>query len=99
MRAPVDFWEQTVTTPLLCERYRLLSERRRLAIELQQLSARMEFVSPGEARLWHGKREALSRRLCPAPQRATLDVLWRDVQQLTALLVAASKRWVSLGGP
>jgi hypothetical protein len=99
MRAPAGFWEQTVTTPLLCERYRLLSERRRLVLELGQLEARMARVSPGDARLWAGKREALSDRLCPRPHRATLDVLRRDVRALASLVVGASRRWVALGAP
>ncbi len=99
MRAPIGFWEQTVTTPLLCERYRLLSERRRLVLEVQHLAARMARVSPGDGRIWDGKREALLRRLEPAPHRASLEVLWRDVRALTDLLVAASRRWVALGAP
>ena len=99
MRAPSGFWEQTVTTPLLCERYRLLSERRRLVLEVQHLAARMARVSPGDGRVWDGKREALLRRLEPAPNRASLEVLWRDVRALTDLLVAASHRWIALGAP
>lgn len=99
MRATVGFWEQTVTTPLLCERYRLLSERRRLALELEQLATRMGRVSPGDARIWSGKRTALLSQLSDAPNRATLDVLWRDVRALSTALVAASRRWVALGAP
>ncbi len=99
MRATIGFWEQTVTTPRLCERYRLLSERRRLALELEQLATRMGRVSPGDASIWREKRASLLTHLCDAPHRATLDVLWRDVQMLSAALVAASRRWVALGAP
>ena len=99
MRATVGFWEQTVTTPLLCERYRLLSERRRLTQELEQLATRMGRVSPGDGHIWSGKRAALLTQLSAAPHRATLDVLWRDVRALSTALVAASRRWVALGVP
>ncbi len=99
MRATGGFWETTVTTPLLCERYRLLSDRRRLERELDQLATRMSWVSPADGRLWSGKRAALLERLCAAPNRASLEELWRDVRALSTLLVSASRRWKALGAP
>jgi hypothetical protein len=99
MRATGGFWETTVTTPLLCERYRLLSDRRRLERELDQLASRMAQVSPADGRLWSSKRAALLERLCAAPNRASLDELWRDVHALSALLVNATRRWAALGAP
>ena len=99
MRATGGFWEATVTTPLLCERYRLLSERRRLLLEIEQVATRMGQASPGDGRIWAAKREALLGRLCDAPNRASLDMLWHDVHALSALLVSACRRWLTLGAP
>jgi len=94
-----SFWQQSVTTPLLCERYRLLSELRRLPLELMRLEARLAQVSPGEARRWRFRREALIEKLCPAPHHEMIEVLWGDVQALYRLLMAVSQRWVALGSP
>jgi len=99
MQTPNSFWQQPVTTPLLCERYRLLSELRRLPLELGRLEARLAQVSPGEARRWRYRREALTERLRTAPQHETLEVLWADVQVLYRLLMTVSQRWVALGSP
>jgi hypothetical protein len=99
MQTPGSFWQQTVTTPLLCERYRLLCERRRLPLELMRLEARLALVSPAEARRWRSRREALGETLSASPQNEPLEVLWDDIQALYKLLMAASRRWVALGSP
>lgn len=94
-----SFWQQAVTTPLLCERYRLLSELRRLPLELMRLEARLAQVSTGEARRWRFRREALMEKLCPAPHHEMIEALWEDVQALYRLLMVVSQRWVELGSP
>lgn len=99
MQSSNRFWQQPVTTPLLCERYRLLSELRRLPLELMRIEARLAQASPGEAQRCRYRREALTERLHASPQHETLEVLWADVQALYRLLMAASQRWVALGSP
>lgn len=99
MQTSQSFWQQPVTTPLLCERYRLLSELRRLPLELMRLEARLESVSSGEARRWRYRREALTDKLRTAPQHETIEVLWADVQALYRLLITVTQRWVALGSP
>lgn len=99
MHASHGFWQQTVTPPLLCERYRLLAELRRLPLELMRLEERIARVSPAEVRRWRYRREAVMEGLATAPQQERLEVLWRDVQALYRLLTALSKRWVALGCP
>jgi hypothetical protein len=99
MQTPGSFWQQTVTTPLLCERYRLLCERRRLPLEVMRLEARLALVSPAEARRWRYRREELTEKLSTSPQNEPLEVLWDDVQALYRLLMATSQRWVALGSP
>ena len=99
MRATEGFWTETITTERLCERYRLLSERRRLVGDLARIEARIAGVAPARARRWERRRAQLEATLCPAPNHATLDTLWRDQRALTALLAAASRAWLDVGAP
>jgi hypothetical protein len=94
-----EFWSQSVTTPLLCERYRLLMDRRRVQGELERLEARIALRSPALAEMLERRREALAAALSPMPNQAPVEALQRDVQKLYALLTEAARRWVGLGCP
>ncbi|TVR91900.1 MAG: hypothetical protein EA416_08605 [Trueperaceae bacterium] len=99
MRATEGFWNQVITTERLCERYRLLSERRRLAGELVRIETRIASVAPALARLAQRRRLQLEPTLCAAPNLATVDRLWRDQRALTTLLARASRDWLDAGAP
>jgi hypothetical protein len=94
-----EFWGQSVTTPLLCERYRLLVDRRRAQGELERLEARIASRAPALARQLERRRETLAAALSPTPNQASVDALQRDVQRLYALLCEAARRWEALGCP
>lgn len=99
MRATETFWNQAITTERLCERYRLLAERRRLDRELVRIEARIASVAPALARRAEARRAQVEPTLCAAPNLATVDRLWRDQCALMTLLARASRDWIDVGAP